>query len=1042
MSAAPPAARAWFILISDLSKKEGGVMKNRWHRILCGVALIVLLSGTSLGADGLSVSGYELQSKARVGRTTYEYTYKATATNAGADMLDVTASVVSSAAATVVVDGDLVFGDVPSGGSVQSADTFTIRQDRRYPFDPASLTWEVTGVGPLRIRALEPATALPGDTIRIIIDGLLPGEPFTVEFSGSTALAPPASSSQIEWDFVVPEGANSGPLYIEQGARSSNTTWLPITSISVVEPETASIVVDETGTKVAIGLVLVSMKDGHDSREEANRVAGIVGGTVVGQIPLLSGYQIKFEANDIDDFRSKIALIEADPVVDFVLEDQPLGTDTTDWSTDPGLPNQREVNRVKEGAELYNSKMSPTDSSKLLPYLTAIGVIEGCVDYDAADFDGYSEKGLARSSNIAIYGIDSGCGPSDHGSVVTGIIAAEIGDGESDETGKNAGLLQGLAGAHAGFNLRVTDFSSSSSGEKWVHNLFAAVNDMLESGATVINWSFGIHKAGSVSSDGDVCTSSSSTEPFDCRNANIRSVKFFDSAKKAFEKAFENMKKKYPRAVIVASAGNGNMPNDPNYRLPTGIPRHKSESMIVVGAHTNDTTPSRESYSDFGDRVDISASGHVRTSDGSDGQGTSYAAPLVTATVAAIQSIHPALTPAEIRGLLRKSALPIENRVPLTNQPDDPGAVGSASFTAPLTPDEVGTDATRLGKGARLNVEGAIQAAIDAREGKTVPASDTVSVDLPFLGGDVKVQVSTTVTTGSVFDKADVLFLVDVSGSYGDDLAQFRSKATAIANAFSTIGRDVKMALASFSDFPIRPYGSASSGDYAYRLEQNLTSDTSAIVSAINGLRLRYGGDGPESQLEALYQAATTLGWRSGALPVIFLATDASFHDSDSETAYPGAGWTETVKALTDRGIQVYGLQSGGNIGQVLSIAAATGGESFSMSRNSAEIVAAVETAIDAATSVVDLKLLKAGDFADLIQSIEYDCSSYACNATGDGYVDVPSGETRTFDVTFSRHWFAKDETADHVFAMRLEVVADEVAVIQEIPVIVHVKFR
>src|SRR5690606_39387522 len=54
--------------------------------------------------------------------------------------------------------------------------------------------------------------------------------------------------------------------------------------------------------------------------------------------------------------------------------------------------------------------------------------------------------------------------------------------------------------------------------------------------------------------------------------------------------------------------------------------------------------------------------------------------------------------------------------------------VGSDVFTQPLSAAEVGADPSRLGKGARLNVEGAIQAALDAREGRTRPITDPVTV--------------------------------------------------------------------------------------------------------------------------------------------------------------------------------------------------------------------------------------------------------------------------------------------------------------------------
>lgn len=45
----------------------------------------------------------------------------------------------------MVVDGQVTFGDVPAGGTVPSTDTFTIRQNRLYAFNPGDLVWQIFG---------------------------------------------------------------------------------------------------------------------------------------------------------------------------------------------------------------------------------------------------------------------------------------------------------------------------------------------------------------------------------------------------------------------------------------------------------------------------------------------------------------------------------------------------------------------------------------------------------------------------------------------------------------------------------------------------------------------------------------------------------------------------------------------------------------------------------------------------------------------------------------------------------------------------------
>lgn len=246
------------------------------------------------------------------------------------------------------------------------------------------------------------------------------------------------------------------------------------------------------------------------------------------------------------------------------------------------------------------------------------------------------------------------------------------------------------------------------------------------------------------------------------------------------------------------------------------------------------------------------------------------------------------------------------------------------------------------------------------------------------------------------------------------------------------------------NDFNLNGYSPV--GDYAYRVDLPLTDNRDGFVEAINDLDIKSGSDGPESQLEALYQATTgvgrtvsgcseceifpsSIGWRSGALPIIFLATDASFHDRDMESGYPGAGWTQTVSELHAKGIKVFGLMSGGTISDVVDIANDTDGQTFTLSSDSSQIVDAAIDALTDVSSEVDIKLVTNGDFLGLVKKIDPE----------NGYTDVAAGETRNFQVTFSRSWF-DDPESTHIFSFTLVVTAEEVATIMELPVTVTIK--
>jgi hypothetical protein len=202
-------------------------------------------------------------------------------------------------------------------------------------------------------------------------------------------------------------------------------------------------------------------------------------------------------------------------------------------------------------------------------------------------------------------------------------------------------------------------------------------------------------------------------------------------------------------------------------------------------------------------------------------------------------------------------------------------------------------------------------------------------------------------TTGT---PTDLFFVVDLTGSFYDDLPVFKSEAPKIIETLKSEGTDLKVGLASFEDYPITPFGSLASGDQAYRRNIDLTADTASVLNVINGLSTRSGYDTPESQLAALYQAATGAGqtisgyagatiapgqqahFRDGAVKLFLLWTDAPFHrpGDPGEIAYPGPSFEDTATAINALDPpKVIGVASGsepGTLADLQAITSATGG--------------------------------------------------------------------------------------------------------------------
>jgi hypothetical protein len=187
-----------------------------------------------------------------------------------------------------------------------------------------------------------------------------------------------------------------------------------------------------------------------------------------------------------------------------------------------------------------------------------------------------------------------------------------------------------------------------------------------------------------------------------------------------------------------------------------------------------------------------------------------------------------------------------------------------------------------------------------------------------------------TVAAGAV----DVYFIVDLSGSFADDLPNFKAQAPNIIAALRAANPDTKFGLGRFEDYPIAPFGNAGAGDKAYERVEDLTFDTTSVLNTISGLTTRDGSDLPQSQLAALLQAANGSGqdlsgagfpgasipagqqahFRSGARKIFLLWTDAAFHrPGDPGTIpYPGPSFSDVATAM--QGLdpaKVIGISSG-----------------------------------------------------------------------------------------------------------------------------------
>ncbi|MBN1773877.1 MAG: hypothetical protein JXB32_21630 [Deltaproteobacteria bacterium] len=244
----------------------------------------------------------------------------------------------------------------------------------------------------------------------------------------------------------------------------------------------------------------------------------------------------------------------------------------------------------------------------------------------------------------------------------------------------------------------------------------------------------------------------------------------------------------------------------------------------------------------------------------------------------------------------------------------------------------------------------------DPLDDASVPPPDTFYFTLPF--GDPDGPKTQDFSFETTLIMADVFFLIDTTGSMGEEIANLLAGLTGVVipGILASIP-DVALGVARFEDFPVAPYGEP--GNRVYELEQQLTTDYVRVYDAISALRVYRGGDIPESHVPALYAAAsgeavgiyaapfisdpTTpgtgriggAGFRADSLPIFVLITDAAFHnDATGADPYeiarlnpgtPNIAYPTALGSLLTIGARVIGVASPGGRSDLEDIAIDTG---------------------------------------------------------------------------------------------------------------------
>ncbi len=154
---------------------------------------------------------------------------------------------------------------------------------------------------------------------------------------------------------------------------------------------------------------------------------------------------------------------------------------------------------------------------------------------------------------------------------------------------------------------------------------------------------------------------------------------------------------------------------------------------------------------------------------------------------------------------------------------------------------------------------------------------------------------------GVIAPKLDLCFVLDVTGSMGDELGRIQA----------TIG-DIAARIKSLPGAPTVRYGLVAyrdRGDDFITRKHDFTEDLAAFKQQLNTLAAVGGGDYPEALNPALSEAVTNLSWDDGeAVRLTFVVGDAPPKLDEAQDV----PYTTSMKKALEKGIKIYPLAASG----------------------------------------------------------------------------------------------------------------------------------
>lgn len=428
-----------------------------------------------------------------------------------------------------------------------------------------------------------------------------------------------------------------------KGSGASGSDRVSLGTAEVSLPDSSLLIETAAWGSVPANQIGIVLND-QAGRDAAQDVAEALGGSIVGELEFISLYQVEFPGTTEADLTVALENAVADPNVELAFPNQQTFLDIEIWGTRASAYDDPIYGGgIGKGYEAVGV-------DKAWTYIKGAGVGLDKVHVGIID-DGLYREGEGRESEfggsvaISFPDPDSGeleasKGPSgSHGTGVATIIGADTDNGGTSGIAGPLGekleisMINQYSGKYGTIETEPDPNDPTkliySDGKTYTQGSFVAIAKQVEAGATIINCSWGNPDA-------------------------------HPAIALAYKKFFEKMATDHPDVLFVCSAGNTGEALDGARRYPSGL---ALPNMITVGALNN--TGTLASYSSKeSDNYEVTLGapgteavvGATQNGDGVLQDGTSFAAPHVTAAAAMLRAINPELSAGDIKQLLVETA--------------------------------------------------------------------------------------------------------------------------------------------------------------------------------------------------------------------------------------------------------------------------------------------------------------------------------------------------------------------------------------------------